>query len=368
MKKLLLVTLLINLFGASLAFAKANCEHSHSWQCSGQAGGSAQTSQTTGGIAATGTTPNTGTTNTPLGTVTPTPPLIQVNPAIGHQIVKAPPTPVVQAPPQNVYPIPSQVITGQSAVPTPTPMQVPPTPVVQAPPQNVYPIPSQVITGQSAVPNATPMQVPPQTGGPVSQPTAIITHVGGSKMHPQVVLHQKTLHSGQKFEQAYAAVKDMHVDVYRGKDAMRMLYKDVLTMDRQGFHLTVLGIKEPTFIDTGEPVDAATTRDFAFYFDFSSAETKPEQDVLFGQILEEQRETGKRMIVIGETDGFGSEEYNRHLAVYRSTKIINRLKSQGIPDDAVELRVLVRCCRTDHPTQVTLAQTRDQRVTWVHFE
>ncbi|HUU71733.1 MAG TPA: hypothetical protein VMW70_03845 [Burkholderiales bacterium] len=333
MKKLLLVTLLINLFGASLAFAKANCEHSHSWQCSGQAGGSAQTSQTTGGIAATGTTPNTGTTNTPLGTVTPTPPLIQVNPAIGHQIVKAPPTPVVQAPPQNVYPIPSQVITGQSAVP-----------------------------------NATPMQVPPQTGGPVSQPTAIITHVGGSKMHPQVVLHQKTLHSGQKFEQAYAAVKDMHVDVYRGKDAMRMLYKDVLTMDRQGFHLTVLGIKEPTFIDTGEPVDAATTRDFAFYFDFSSAETKPEQDVLFGQILEEQRETGKRMIVIGETDGFGSEEYNRHLAVYRSTKIINRLKSQGIPDDAVELRVLVRCCRTDHPTQVTLAQTRDQRVTWVHFE
>ena len=333
MKKLLLVTLLINLFGASLAFAKANCEHSHSWQCSGQAGGSAQTSQTTGGIAATGTTPNTGTTNTPLGTVTPTPPLIQVNPAIGHQIVKAPPTPVVQAPPQNVYPIPSQVITGQSAVP-----------------------------------NATPMQVPPQTGGPVSQPTAIITHVGGSKMHPQVVLHQKTLHSGQKFEQAYAAVKDVHVDVYRGKDAMRMLYKDVLTMDRQGFHLTVLGIKEPTFIDTGEPVDAATTRDFAFYFDFSSAETKPEQDVLFGQILEEQRETGKRMIVIGETDGFGSEEYNRHLAVYRSTKIINRLKSQGIPDDAVELRVLVRCCRTDHPTQVTLAQTRDQRVTWVHFE
>ena len=333
MKKLLLVTLLINLFGASLAFAKANCEHSHSWQCSGQAGGSAQTSQTTGGIAATGTTPNTGTTNTPLGTVTPTPPLIQVNPAIGHQIVKAPPTPVVQAPPQNVYPIPSQVITGQSAVPT-----------------------------------ATPMQVPPQTGGPVSQPTAIITHVGGSKMHPQVVLHQKTLHSGQKFEQAYAAVKDVHVDVYRGKDAMRMLYKDVLTMDRQGFHLTVLGIKEPTFIDTGEPVDAATTRDFAFYFDFSSAETKPEQDVLFGQILEEQRETGKRMIVIGETDGFGSEEYNRHLAVYRSTKIINRLKSQGIPDDAVELRVLVRCCRTDHPTQVTLAQTRDQRVTWVHFE
>ena len=333
MKKLLLVTLLINLFGASLAFAKANCEHSHSWQCSGQAGGSAQTSQTTGGIAATGTTPNAGTTNTPLGTVTPTPPLIQVNPAIGHQIVKAPPTPVVQAPPQNVYPIPSQVITGQSAVP-----------------------------------NATPMQVPPQTGGPVSQPTAIITHVGGSKMHPQVVLHQKTLHSGQKFEQAYAAVKDVHVDVYRGKDAMRMLYKDVLTMDRQGFHLTVLGIKEPTFIDTGEPVDAATTRDFAFYFDFSSAETKPEQDVLFGQILEEQRETGKRMIVIGETDGFGSEEYNRHLAVYRSTKIINRLKSQGIPDDAVELRVLVRCCRTDHPTQVTLAQTRDQRVTWVHFE
>ena len=333
MKKLLLVTLLINLFGASLAFAKANCEHSHSWQCSGQAGGSAQTSQTTGGIAATGTTPNTGTTNTPLGTVTPTPPLIQVNPAIGHQIVKAPPTPVVQAPPQNVYPIPSQVITGQSAVP-----------------------------------NATPMQVPLQTGGPVSQPTAIITHVGGSKMYPQVVLHQKTLHSGQKFEQAYAAVKDVHVDVYRGKDAMRMLYKDVITMDRQGFHLTVLGIKEPTFIDTGEPVDAATTRDFAFYFDFSSAETKPEQDALFGQILEEQRETGKRMIVIGETDGFGSEEYNRHLAVYRSTKIINRLKSQGIPDDAVELRVLVRCCRTDHPTQVTLAQTRDQRVTWVHFE
>ena len=37
-------------------------------------------------------------------------------------------------------------------------------------------------------------------------------------------------------------------------------------------------------------------------------------------------------------------------------------------DDEIELRVLVRCCRNDHPSQMTLAETRNERITWVHFE
>jgi outer membrane protein OmpA-like peptidoglycan-associated protein len=149
---------------------------------------------------------------------------------------------------------------------------------------------------------------------------------------------------------------------------MKMLYKDTLPLDKRGFHLIVLGIKEPTFIDSHEPLEAAKLRDFTFYFGFASVEIRPEQTSLFDKIIDEHRKTGKRIIIVGETDNFGSNEYNRHLAVHRSTKIIDELKTRGVKDDEVELRVLVRCCRIDHPTKATLAETRDQRITWVHFE
>jgi outer membrane protein OmpA-like peptidoglycan-associated protein len=182
------------------------------------------------------------------------------------------------------------------------------------------------------------------------------------------VLRQQTLHSGNNFEEIEPTLKNTHVDVYRGKDASKMLYKDTLPMDKRGFHLTVLGIKEPTFIDSDKPLEAAELRDFTFYFGFASVEIKPEQASLFGKIIDEHRKTGKRIIIVGETDNFGSDEYNRHLAVHRSTKIIDELKNRGVKDDEVELRVLVRCCRSDHPTKASLAETREQRITWVHFE
>jgi outer membrane protein OmpA-like peptidoglycan-associated protein len=312
--------------------------------------------------------------------------------AIPHaQPVLIPPKAPVKAPPQNVYPIPSQVVTGQGAVPQPQPIAIPPKAPVKTPPQNVYPVPSQVVTGQGGVPQPQPAQVPaktppqpvtlipplagtgtqpplPQTNAQTPQPTVIITHVASSNLHPQVLLRQQTLHSGYKFEQIEPTINNTHVDVYRGKDAAKMLYKDTLPMDKKGFHLAVLGIKEPTFTDTAEPLAAAAMRDFTFYFDFASVDIRPDQNELFSKIIDEHRSKGKRIIVVGETDNFGSEEYNRHLAVHRSTKIIEELKSRGVKDDEVELRVLVRCCRPDHPTQTTLAETRDQRITWVHFE
>ena len=381
--------------------AAANCQHSNSWQCNHQAGNSAQQSQTSAGIGSAGNTPNTGSTNTPLGTVTPTQPPIQVNPLKGHKVVgtaavpKLKPTPV---PSQNVYPIPPKVITGYGAVPQPQPVAVPPKQTVKVPPQNVYPIPPKVITGYGAVPQPQPVAVPPKqkpntpvqpvylipsipgggqppqvTGTPVPgaqtpQPTAIITHVDSNNLHPDVLLRQQTLHSGYKFEEIEPTINNTQVDVYRGKDASRMLYKDTLPMDKSGFHLTVLGIKEPTFVDTSEPVEPAEQSEFTFYFDFASAEIKAEQNRLFGQIIDEHRKTGKKIIIVGETDGFGSEHYNRHLAVHRSTKIVDELKSRGVMDDEIELRVLVRCCRNDHPSQMTLAETRNERITWVHFE
>ena len=487
MMRLLPAILLLNLFSVSTLHAKANCQHSSSWQCANHAGTSSQGSQTSGGIATSGNTPNTGTTNTPLGTQTPTQPQVQITPIAGHQIagtgaippkpkpmkvppkqnivappmivkplpqkvftgygavpqpkpIAVPPKQPVVAPPMNVYPQPPQVFTGQGAVPQPQPMMVPPKQPIVAPPMNVYPLPQQVFTGQGAVPQPQPMMVPPkqpvvappinvypqpqpvitgqgavpqpkpnlvppkppiatppqnvylipsqtvtgqggvparqpvvvppqvtQPGVQAPQPTAIITHVPSSNLHPNTLLRQQTLHNGNKFEQIEPTLNNTHVDVYRGKDASKMLYKDTLPMDKRGFHLTVLGIKEPTFIDDGEPLEEAL-RDFTFYFDFASAEIKPEQTSLFTRIIDEHRKTGKRIIIVGETDNFGSEEYNRHLAVHRSTKIIAELKTRGVKDDEVELRVLVRCCRIDHPTKATLAETRDQRITWVHFE
>jgi hypothetical protein len=53
---------------------------------------------------------------------------------------------------------------------------------------------------------------------------------------------------------------------------MKMLYKDTLPLDKRGFHLIVLGIKEPTFIDSHEPLEAAKLRDFTLYFGFASVE------------------------------------------------------------------------------------------------
>ena len=482
MMRLLFSILLLNLFSVTMLHAVPNCQHSHSWQCANHAGSSSQGSQTSGGIATSGNTPNSGTTNTPLGGTTPTPPQVQVIPIAGHQIagtgavppkpapMKVPPKQQVVAPPQNVYPIPPKTITGYGAVPPkpapmqvppkqqvvappenvypippktitgygavppkPAPMQVPPKQPVVAPPINVYPLPPQVLTGQGAVPQPQPIVVPPinvypqppqvftgqgavpqpqtmkvppkqpvvappqnvylipspvitgqgavpgkqtplippqgpQPGVNTPQPTAIITHVASNNLHPNTLLRQQTLHSGNNFEVIEPTLKNTHVDVYRGKDASKMLYKDTLPMDKKGFHLTVLGIKEPTFIDESEPLAAVALRDFTFYFDFASAEIKPEQTELFSKIIDEHRKTGKRIIIVGETDNFGTEEYNRHLAVHRSTKIIDELKTLGLKDDEVELRVLIRCCRTDHPTKAALAETRDQRITWVHFE
>ena len=460
--------LCVNLLCASVVQAAANCQHSHSWQCNHQAGNGAQGSQTAAGIGSAGNTPNTGT-NTPLGTVTPSQPLVQVAPLKGHKIegtgaipkpgpmpvppkatisvpsqnvypeppkvvtgyapvpqpqpVAVPPKQAIKVPPQHVYPIPPKVITGYGAVPQPQPVLVPPKKPVDVPPQNVYPIPPRVVTGQGAVPqpptvveppkkpvdvpprNVYPIpprvitgyspvpqqqtpkvppqpvylipsqaaggQVPQATPDPVAQtptPTAIITHIDSNNLHPDVFFRQQTLHSGYKFEQIEPTINNTRVDVYRGKDASMMLYKDTLPMDKRGFHLTVLGIKEPTFVDTHEPPEPETLQSFTFYFDFASADIKLQQQGLFGEIIEEHEKTGKRIVVVGETDGFGSEEYNRHLAVHRSTKIVDELKSRGIDDDEIELRVLVRCCRTEHPTKETLAETRDQRITWVHFE
>jgi len=306
------------------------------------------------------------------------------------QPMAVPPKQTVNVPPQNVYPLPPKVITGYGAVPQPQPMAVPPKRTVNVPPQNVYPLPPMVITGNAVVPPkqkpkvpAQPVYlIPPQTGAGLSsltpglpqpgaqtpQPTAIITHVDSSNLHPDVVLRQQALHSGYKFEEVEPTINNTQVDVYRGKDASRMLYRDTLPMDKRGFHLTVLGIKEPTFVDISELPESEKSGSFTFYFDFASADIKPQQEALFSKIINEHKNTGKKIIIVGETDDFGSEDYNRHLAVYRSIKIIDELKSRGVMDDEVELRVLVRCCRTDHPTKETLAETRDQRITWVHFE
>ena len=336
-------------------------------------------------------------------------PPVQVYPnpsrIVTGQVAVPSPQPI-NVPPIQVYPGPSLIVTGYGAIPDPQPINVPPI--------QVYPDPSRIVTGYGVVPNPQPVNVPPQqvylvsapvighskkqknqpmnippkvkvvvqvppnlqnsvvtpplVSQPVVVPPVIITHVGKNKLHPDTLFRQKTLHNGLAFEKLKPGLHNMQVDVYHGKDASRMLYKDTHVMDKKGFHLTMLGTREAVFIDDLPAPATDVSADFIFYFDFASADIHQEEIKLFDQIIEARKKNKKRIIIMGETDDFGSFEFNKHLAISRSTKIVKALKERGIKDDEIELRIQVRCCRKEHPTKATLAESRNDRITWVHFE
>jgi outer membrane protein OmpA-like peptidoglycan-associated protein len=300
---------------------------------------------------------------------------------IGYGAISGP-QPII-VPPQQVYLVPVPV-TGQSTKQKGQPKNKPPKVMVQVPPNPQNPIVTPPLAGQPAVPPQQPVAIPPQQptaippmhpgatptimSQPVVTPPVIITHAGKNKLHPDTLLRQQTLHNGLAFEKLKPGLRNMQVDVYHGKDASRMLYKDTHVMGKKGFHLTMLGTREPVFIDD-LPIPATdVSADFIFYFDFASADIHQDEIKLFDRIIEARKKNKKRIIIMGETDDFGSFEFNKHLAISRSTKIVNALKERGIKDDEIELRIQVRCCRKEHPTKATLAKTRNDRITWVHFE
>jgi len=42
-------------------------------------------------------------------------------------------------------------------------------------------------------------------------------------------------------------IQNREVELYRSNDAEELLYKDVIPMDKTGFHLTVVGIMPPDY-------------------------------------------------------------------------------------------------------------------------
>jgi len=44
-------------------------------------------------------------------------------------------------------------------------------------------------------------------------------------------------------------IQNHRVEVYRSNDAREVAYKDVIPMDKTGFHLTVIGSRPPSYYD-----------------------------------------------------------------------------------------------------------------------
>jgi len=317
----------------------------------------------------------------PVG-ATPTLPVTGFSKAPDRPVIKLPPRAPNPVLPIQAYLIPVPTLTGQPMVPTPQVVNAPPKPQVPVPPKQLYPSLTPVIIGQPKVSISQPgthtlgNQPLPGTTGTGA------THLLVSGLSGQQVIAQSTGNTGQTSSNIDPRVSHKTVSLYQGKYAQRALYKNTVSMDKNGFYLTVLGTKEPVFTGVAESTPAATKEPlandenhtvvaadtFVFFFDFASVDVHPEQLGLYDKVIEAYSSSGKHLIVMGETDHFGSQEYNTNLAIHRSTTIINELKSRGVKDSDIELKVLVRCCRQDQPTEASLIATRTERITWVHLE
>jgi hypothetical protein len=451
--KLITGLVAILLIQPSIAFAAANCQHSHSWQCQGHQANANQGSQTGSGIASGGKTPDQGQTNTPLGggSTSSVPmmtlqPATQITPMVALQpattIVKppqpviavppqpqvvappkvpilapsmVPPQPQVVAPPQQVYMVPSKVVTGYAAVPpkplikapplippkqppvqvyalppktfsgqgqvpVPQVVKVPPRPSTQAPPRQVYPNPNPVVVGFGQVPQPQVTSAPAQGTGTQGQTTAQQTGGTGPGLATNQPSHllvnnrvgqfsagQQLLKSDYGKEVVEPGIMNSKVTLYRSHDVREVVFEDTIPMDATGFHLNFVGIREPVFTVSSRELPQAQpapevqaqageeAKTFVFFFDYASAATHPEQAGLYAEIAEEYVATGKRVILVSETDGFGSYEYNTALATHRGDTIAAALRERGVKAEDIELHLLVRYGRSE-PSRLTSSQ------------
>jgi hypothetical protein len=464
--KLITGLVAILLIQPSIAFAAANCQHSHSWQCQGHQANANQGSQTGSGIASGGKTPDQGQTNTPLGggSTSSVPmmtlqPATQITPMVALQpattIVKppqpviavppqpqvvappkvpilapsmVPPQPQVVAPPQQVYMVPSKVVTGYAAVPpkplikapplippkqppvqvyalppktfsgqgqvpVPQVVKVPPRPSTQAPPRQVYPNPNPVVVGFGQVPQPQVTSAPAQGTGTQGQTTAQQTGGTGPGLATNQPSHllvnnrvgqfsagQQLLKSDYGKEVVEPGIMNSKVTLYRSHDVREVVFEDTIPMDATGFHLNFVGIREPVFTVSSRELPQAQpapevqaqageeAKTFVFFFDYASAATHPEQAGLYAEIAEEYVATGKRVILVSETDGFGSYEYNTALATHRGDTIAAALRERGVKAEDIELHLLVRYGRSEPSSNDSHRLSSGERIAWVHFE
>ena len=179
---------------------------------------------------------------------------------------------VVAVPPMQPTALPSRQPT---AVPGKVPQQTvePPRQVVVAPhPSHVhFPSTSQLTTAPS-ITGATVSQVGPRPVQLTHKPTTapVVTQVVGvvgkttpivqPGKQPTVTTTHFLLTTGERqvpYQTPGAAIwvneivepgiQNGEVELYRSNDAEERLYKDVIPMDKAGFHLTVVGIRPPDY-------------------------------------------------------------------------------------------------------------------------
>ena len=105
-----------------------------------------------------------------------------------------------------------------------------------------------------------------------------------------------------------------------------------------------------------------------FLFDYASTAIHPDQVGLYDEIVTEYEVTGKRLILISETDEFGSFEYNTALASHRGAMIVAALQERGVKAEDIETRLLVRFGSSDPSTEDSHRVSSADRIAWVHFE
>ena len=287
MKKLFAIVAL-TLLTTNKPLAGANCKHSHSWQCSSSTAVSSQNSQTDTGIGSGGHTPDPGTTNEHLGTGGGTgdsQPAVALVPAM-----KVPPLPENKTPPEPQIAVPEKIeqkIPELIKVPPLPENKTPPEPQIAVPekieqkipePLWVAPNPSQVhgsgntseVVGSNSnspnygqklkpvmtdhkpgpVGNKAPTvvavsnkQTPTITGSKTpTRPTHIVQPVGGLTSFPRggsgALWLEEVIEPG---------IQNRRVELYRSNDAKEVLYRDVIPMDKTGFHLTVFGVRAPSY-------------------------------------------------------------------------------------------------------------------------
>ena len=162
--------------------------------------------------------------------------------------------------------------------------------------------------------------------------------------------------------------QDTLVAVYHSNDMELKPFSSTHNHNYEGFHFTVAGINVPesNYQFISRPVAEPGT--FVFYFDFASSTVHEDQRPVYDEIVEKYHHRKTPIIIIGETDGFGSKDYNTALAHHRSSIIIKELKDRGIKDSEIELRLKVRCCKSQAVTREALMATQNDRITWVHFD
>jgi outer membrane protein OmpA-like peptidoglycan-associated protein len=309
--------------------------------------------------------------------------------------VTPPPLVPPKQPPVQVYAQPPRTFSGQGKVPVPQIARVPPkltTPTL-SPPRQVYPNPLPIVVGNARVPSQQVNLVPAQgmtaqgqlqaqqSGGEnsvlaVNQPSHLLTNNRAGKFG----VGGQLLKSDYGNEIVEPGIMNSRVTLYRSHDVKELTFKDTIPMDATGFHLNFVGIREPVFTlpaqslpevknpPEGHSQTGVKANSFVFFFDYASTAIHPDQVGLYDDVVAEYAATGKRLILISETDGFGSFEYNNALASHRGATIVAELQERGVKAADIEMRLLVRYGRSDPSTEDSHRVSSAERIAWVHFE